>query len=200
MTKPDLLKHIADTAYNVGFGAKKHFATYDITDKVPAVIGFASTAIGIFSLFVDWLATKVFSAAFIVLGVLGISIALYDHKKAEYAEVGQKLTQLFNKLKALYFNVKAAKDADLPELERQLAALEEEYGKTGISDQILFSGWFAHYKFFWEHQIDWINEQKHFKFFRDKLPLSFTLSVGVIVAAVIVLLVICWLRTPVVTP
>ncbi|MEK7757209.1 MAG: SLATT domain-containing protein, partial [Planctomycetota bacterium] len=130
MTKPDLLKHIADTAYNVGFGAKKHFATYDITDKVPAVIGFTSTAIGIFSLFVDWLATKFFSAAFIVLGVLGISIALYDHKKAEYAEVGQKLTQLFNKLKALYFYVKAANDSDLPAFERQLGLIEEEYAMT----------------------------------------------------------------------
>jgi hypothetical protein len=196
MTKPDLLKHIADTAYNVGFGAKKHFATYDITDKVPAVIGFASTAIGIFSLFVDWLATKFFSAAFIVLGVLGISIALYDHKKDKYAEVGQKLTQIFNKLKALYFNVKAASDSELPELERQLASIEEEYAKTGISDQILFSGWFAHYKFFWEHQIDWIDEQKHFTLFRDKLPLSFTFSAGVTMAAVIVAIIIHWLRTP----
>lgn len=34
MRRDDLLKHIADTGYNVGFGAKKHFATYDITDKV----------------------------------------------------------------------------------------------------------------------------------------------------------------------
>jgi hypothetical protein len=190
MTKPDLLKHIADTAYNVGFGAKKHFATYDITDKVPAIIGFTSTAIGIFSLFVDWLATKFFSAAFIVLGVLGISIALYDHKKAEYADTGQKLTHIFNRLKALYFNVKAAKDSDLPEYERQLSIIEEEYTKTGISDQILFSGWFAHYKFFWEHQIEWIDEQKHFQLFRDKLPLSFTLSAGVVTAAIIVIIIV----------
>jgi hypothetical protein len=197
MTKPDLLKHIADTAYNVGFGAKKHFATYDITDKVPAVIGFASTAIGIFSLFVDWLATKFFTAAFIVLGVLGITIALYDHEKDKYAEVGQKLTQMFNKLKALYFNVKAASDSELHELEGQLASIEEEYAKTGISDQILFSGWFAHYKFFWEHQIDWIDEQKHFKFFQDKLPLSFTFSAGIIIATVIVAIVIHWVRAPV---
>ena len=31
MTKEVLLKRIAESAYNVGFGAKKHFATYDIT-------------------------------------------------------------------------------------------------------------------------------------------------------------------------
>ena len=32
MDKDDLLKHIAETGYNVGFGAKLHFATYDIVD------------------------------------------------------------------------------------------------------------------------------------------------------------------------
>src|ERR1035437_3257855 len=106
MTKQDLLKRIADTAYNVGFGAKKHFATYDITAKVPGFIGFVSTAVGVFGLVFDLLSTKTLSAAFIVLGIMGISITLYDHKKEKYAEAGTKLTQIFNRLKALYFNVK----------------------------------------------------------------------------------------------
>ena len=52
MDKNDLLKHIAETGYNVGFGAKLHFATYDIVDKTPGLIGFISTAVGIFSLFI----------------------------------------------------------------------------------------------------------------------------------------------------
>lgn len=185
MTKEDLLKHIAETAYNVGFGAKKHFATYDITDKVPSVIGFTSTAIGILSLYIDSVATKHFSAAFIILGVLGISITLYDHKKERYAEVGSELTRLFNNLKILYFNVKAAKESELPELERQLKSIESEFSKTGISDQILLSGWLAHYKFFWEHQIEWIDEQKHFRFFQDKVPLSLVVSVGLVIAGII---------------
>ncbi len=191
MRRDDLLKHIADTGYNVGFGAKKHFATYDITDKVPAMIGFVSIAIGILALFIDWLAAKHFAAAFIILGVLGISISLYDHKKESYADAGRKLTKLFNRLKQLYFNVKAASDSELPEFERQLKLIEDEYSQIGMTDQILFSGWFAHYKFFWEHQIDWIDEQKHFKFFRDKLPLSFMLAVGLIVVGVIIAIVAC---------
>ena len=76
MTKQDLLKNIADTAYNVGFGAKKHFATYDITAKVPGFIGFVSTAVGVFGLVFDLLSTKTLSAAFIVLGIMGICITL----------------------------------------------------------------------------------------------------------------------------
>lgn len=185
MTKSDLLRNIAETAYNVGFGAKKHFATYDITDKIPSVIGFVSIAIGIFGLVVDSLAAKIPSAALVVLGVLGIVITLYDHKKEQYAESGRQLTKLFNDLKNLYFNVKAADESRVPELQNQLIAIEQQASKIGISDQILFSGWLAHYKFFWEQQIEWIEEQKKFTFFRDKVPLSLTLSAAIVLAAII---------------
>ena len=195
MTKQDLLKRIADTGYNVGFGAKKHFATYDITAKVPGFIGFVSTAVGVFGLVFDLLSTKTLSAAFIVLGIMGISITLYDQKKEKYAEAGTKLTQIFNRLKALYFNVKAAQEIDLAKFEQELESIEVDYGKIGISDQMLFSGWLAHYKFFWEHQIDWIDEQKHFKFFRDKLPLSFTAS-ALLAFVIVVLVIIHWFCKP----
>lgn len=195
MTKSDLLRNIAETAYNVGFGAKKHFATYDITDKVPSVIGFVSIAIGIFGLVVDSLAAKIPSAALVVLGVLGVVITLYDHKKEQYAENGRQLTKLFNDLKNLYFNVKAADESHVPELQTRLTAIEQQASKIGISDQILFSGWLAHYKFFWEQQIEWIDEQKKFTFFRDKVPLSFTLSAAVIGIAIIGFLVSHFCRT-----
>jgi len=185
MNQTDLLRCIAEAAYNIGFGAKKHFATYDITDKVPAVIGFASTAIGIYSLFVDALAKNWVSATFITLGILGLSIAFYDHKKEHYAEAGAKLTEIFSRLKRLYFEAKSAVDADLPRLQSELEALEKEAAAYGISDQILFSGWFAHYKFFWEQQIEWVDEQKHFRFWRDKIPLSLIVSVVLLIAAVI---------------
>jgi hypothetical protein len=187
MTKQDLLKRITDTAYNVGFGAKKHFATYDIIAKVPGSIGFVSTAVGVFGLVYDSLSTKSLSAAFIVLGIMGICITIYDRKKEKYAEAGNKLTQIFNRLKSLYFNVKAAQETDLLKFEQELDSIESEYSKIGISDQMLFSGWLAHYKFFWEHQIDWIDEQKHFRLFRDKLPLSFTASIAALIIAIIVI-------------
>lgn len=191
MTRQDLLRNIAETAYNVGFGAKKHFATYDITDKIPAVIGFVSVAMGIFGLVFESLAAKLPSATLVALGVLGMVIALYDHKKDQYAKCGAELTHLFNELKRLYFNVKSATESDLPALEQKFMAIEAEYSKLGISDQILFSGWFAHYKFFWEQQIDWIEEQKRFTVFRDKIPLTFTASIALLAIAGIVVLLAC---------
>ena len=51
---------------------------------------------------------------------------------------------------------------------------------------IMFATWFAHYKFFWEQQIAWIDEQRKFGFFRDKVPLTFWISL--IVMVIIILL------------
>lgn len=95
----------------------------------------------------------------------------------EYEDAAKKITKVFNELKHLYFKVKSATDAQLPALESELQELETKYYQYSISKQILFSDWYAHYKFFWQHQIDWIDEQKHFSFFRDKIPLSFSLPV-----------------------
>lgn len=52
MNNDDLLRHIAETAYNVGYGAKMHFSTYDIVDKTPGLISFFSMAFGVFSLYI----------------------------------------------------------------------------------------------------------------------------------------------------
>ncbi len=43
MSQVALLKNIAETGYNVGFGGRKHWATYDIVEKVPGFIGFLGT-------------------------------------------------------------------------------------------------------------------------------------------------------------
>lgn len=113
MKKEDLLKQIADVAYNVGFGAKKHFATYDIVEKAPGLISFSSMAVGIFGLVIDILSAKSLSAAFLVLGIAGFYIERYNEDKDKYAEKGSDLTQLFNELKTLYYKVKSSSDDDL---------------------------------------------------------------------------------------
>lgn len=174
MTKDDLLKDIAETGYNVGFGAKRHFATYDITQKVPSVVGFVSIAIGILALFNEALTAKWLSASLIILGVLAICISVYDQRKEKYAEVGSKLTSVFNRLRTLYYSVKGATNSQLPAFTAELISIQTELADIAICDQILGSNWYAHYKFFWEHQIDWIDEQKKFRFWRDKIPLTAT--------------------------
>ncbi|CAG34970.1 unknown protein [Desulfotalea psychrophila LSv54] len=177
MNKEDLLKHIAETGYNVGFGAKKHFATYDIVEKTPGFISFFSMAFGIYALAFEGLSTKFLSASFVVLGIVGLYISLYDHKKTAYESYGIKLTQLYNDLAKLYRKTKNSDGSDIEILENQLSQLQGEYYSSCQSKQILFSDWYAHYKFFWQHQIDWVDEQKHFSFLRDKIPLTFSLFV-----------------------
>jgi len=185
MEREDLLRAVAEAGYNVGFGAKRHLSTYDMVAKLPGVIGFVSLAIGIFGLFIDYLSAKSFSALFIVFGVAGIQVNQYETKKEEYSIAGKKLTELFNRLKVLYFNVKAADDTDLEGYEADLRTIEAEFNEKSLSDQILFSNWFAHYKFFWEQQIGWIEEQKKFRFLRDKVPLTLILTILIAVFAVL---------------
>lgn len=177
MKKDELLKHIAVTGYNVGFGAKKHFATYDIVNKTPGLISFFSLAFGIYGLVLDSLSIKFLSASFVILGIMGLYISFYDSKKGDYENSGKELTKLFNQLSKLYSNVKNADDNSLGQYEQELCNIENQYYENCKSNQILFSDWYAHYKFFWQHQIDWVNEQKNFTFLRDKVPLTFLIFV-----------------------
>lgn len=184
MRKDQLLKSIADTAYNVGFGGRKHWATYDIVDKVPGLIGFLSTAFGIFALIYDKLSEKSLSAAFIVFGLIALYITFYEPNKSKYAASANKLTTLFNALRDLYRTVQSHPIDDVDVYVDQLHLIEKDYYDTCISKQILFSDWYAHYKFFWQYQIDWLDEQKKFKLFRDKLPLSFMFWMVVLLGGV----------------
>lgn len=184
MTKDDLLKAIAETGYNVGFGAKKHFATHDLVEKVPGWISFLSMVFGVYALAFDGLSTKFLSATFVVLGVVGLYVSFYNNEKADYEKRAVKLTQLFNQLKTLYFNTKSEQSQDLSTHISEHQRLETEYYSNCLTKQILFSDWYAHYKFFWQHQIEWIDEQKKFKFLRDKVPLSFSVVfISIIICA-----------------
>jgi hypothetical protein len=186
MNRSDFLKCIAETGYNVGFGAKKHFATYDLVEKSPGWISFISIAFGIYSLAFKELSTSFLSASFAVLGVVGLYVSMYDAKKSDYEKAGVELTKIYNQLRALYYSVQSKSDSDdLTNLISEYQQLESQYYSVGLSKQILFSDWYAHYKFFWQHQIEWVDEQKKFSFFRDKVPLSFYMFLVVLIVMAI---------------
>lgn len=119
MDKNLFLRSIAETGYNVGFGGRKHWATYDIVDKVPGLIGFGSMAFGIYALVYDELSAKYLSAALLVLGLIGLYISFYDHKKVEYEKSANKLTCLYNQLRDLYRQVESSPSV-LPEHQEKL--------------------------------------------------------------------------------
>ena len=175
MDKDGLLKSIAETGYNVGFGAKKHFATFDMVDKLPGVIGFVGLAVGILSLVFEPLSAKLPSACLAILGVTALYISFYDHSKLEYERIGKQLIQLFNELRDLYRATKAG--GDVTTGLATLQDIEKRYYAVAISNQIPVSDWYAHYKFFAQTQIDWIDEQKHFTW-RDKVPLSLRIAIA----------------------
>ena len=121
MKRDDLLKCIAETGYNVGFGAKKNLATYDLVEKLPGWISFVSIAFGIYSLVFDALSTKFLSATFTLVGVIGLYVIMYDAKKNEYKTAGDELTKIYNQLRTLYYSVQGKSNSD------DLTFLIEEY-------------------------------------------------------------------------
>lgn len=107
MDQTGLLKSIATAGYNVGFGAKKHFATYDIVEKAPGWIGFISSAVGVFALIYDPLSEKLPSAILIILGICTFYINPYKSK--EYDTEGRKILKIFADLRDLYQDVKGGR-------------------------------------------------------------------------------------------
>lgn len=178
MKRETLLKLIAETAYNAGYGAKRHFATYDIIEKLPGWVALLSAAAAILALFIPAMEAKWVSATFIIISIGAGNILLYDRDKTKYAEVGTVLTERFHELRVLYHEVKSQPDGiDLPDHAKRHAAIQAAVLKTNFAKQIFLSDWYAHYKFFWQQQTGWIDEQLKFTLFRDKLPLSFTTAV-----------------------
>ncbi|WWW13110.1 SLATT domain-containing protein (plasmid) [Arcobacter cryaerophilus gv. pseudocryaerophilus] len=183
MTKEDLLKQIAESGYNIGFGAKKSFATFDIVDKIPGILNFCALAIGILALVIDELNIKIVSASLIIFGVIGIYISKYDDKKDEYATSGSKITEMFNELKSLYHLVKAkSDDTNFDEDISKMKEIEDKFYSITIPKQILFSDWYAHYKFFWQWatHIKWLESELKLTFWENKIPLSFLVFIGVV--------------------
>lgn len=195
MYRDGLLTSIAETGYNVGFGAKKNFATHDIVRTAPRLIGYISLAVGVIALIFEPLNAKGVAAALVVLGIASVYITLYDHNKVEYAKEGERLTALFYQLRDLYRDVKASGDqTDLTAYRERFDRIQQEFLSFSQSDQIFLSDWYAHYKFFWQNQIEWIDEQKQFRFWRDKIPLSATLALISLAIASVGLVV--WRVTP----
>lgn len=188
MNKDALLKTIAETGYNVGYGARKTFATFDIAEKGPGWIGFLSLSFGIFALFKDELAAKVPSAILLIAGVCSLYIGFY--RSSEYETTAKHLLKLQNRLRDLYRRVQSG--SDTAEAQKELEAIEAEYYSITISKQIFLSDWYAHYKFFAQSQIDWINEQKNFKFWKDMIPLSGKITIITLLIAIIIASIICF--------
>lgn len=181
MDKDGLLRTIAEIGYNAGFGARKTFATYDIVEKAPGWIGFFSFAIGTFALVFDQLAAKVPSALLLIAGVGSLYFGSY--RCSEYEATAKQLLGIQNRLRNLYRSVQAG--ADVNAAKTELDVIERDYHSITVSRQVFLSDWYAHYKFFGQTQIGWMDEQIHFGFWKDKIPFSAKVAMAVAVVVAI---------------
>lgn len=188
MKREELLKQIAETGYNVGYAAKKHFATVDVVDKIPGWISFISLAIGVFALVNAVLGEKYVAATLVVSAVAALYMSFYD--KTQYASVGKELTGYFHELRTHYALVKSLPaDVDATPYLAEYIRIRTASNQLGLSKQIFLSDWVAHYKFFWQQQIGWLDDELHFTFWRDKIPLTMSITGGVAIIVPAVVLV-----------
>ncbi|MDP4095643.1 SLATT domain-containing protein [Paenibacillus sp. P96] len=171
MNKDDFLKLIATRGYNVYFGAKKHFATYDIIEKLPRGLALFGVFIGVWQLWKpDFQFNDIISFMLVLAGIYAYTITQYDSEKKSYNEAAVKLVQIHNELHSLYLSVKSSNANSFENEETRLQELMDQYYSVSKSKQIFFSHTFAHFKFFGESQIQWMDEQLHFTFWSDKIP------------------------------
>lgn len=186
MNKDYLLRSLAENGYNVLFGAKKHFATFDIVEKIPGVFATFSLLIGVWQIYrPSFTYNSEISLILIFLSIIALTISLYNSEKERYREIGTQLTVIHNKLRTLYYRVKLSQEETFQSEEVEMERLLEEYYRINISKQILLSDWYAHYKFFFQAQHEWINEQKAFTW-RDKVPVSFRFTVALLIIVIII--------------
>lgn len=172
--KDELLKELAINGYNVGFGAKKNFATYDIISKVPGIIGLIGLLIGVGQLaYPDSPFNTGISTVLVMASIVALTINPYLENKEKYNERGVEMTQLYNQLRQLYLDVKGSSATEFEIEVLEMEAIMGRFYQISMSSQIFGSDWYAHYKFFSQHQIEWIDEQKRFRFWKDKVPTSF---------------------------
>lgn len=195
MNKESLLKEIATNGYNVGIGAKKNFASYDILIKLPSWVGFVSLSIGVLQLGYDSLGgNKELSAFLIIISVAIMYLNCFNAKIDDFNEEGIRLTKIFNSLRLLYFKVKDSDNEDYNTESNELSEILNEYYSKSITKQVFMSQWYAHYKFFYEMQIDWVDEQLNFKFIKDKVPASIKIIVSTTIIAILIYAIYEYIR------
>lgn len=185
MEKQALLKLIAEKAYDVGFGAKKHFASYDIICKMPYWISFFVLAAGVIQMgYPDFPCNKEISIGLIIVSIASVFLNKYSEAKDIYNQSGISITQQFNELKKLYFTVRSSTKTDFVDEENLLNKIESSFYNVSVSKQVFMSDWYAHIKFFYQFNIDWIDEELHFKFLKDKVPGSIRIFIKGLVALI----------------
>lgn len=191
MNKQTLLSIIAENGYNVGFGAKKTFATFDIVEKVPNLLGLIIFIVGVIQLrFPGYKHNNDISVILICISAAVLYINFYNTEKSKYEKVGIEITEIYYHLRDIYYSVKNSSEENFDEQYKEVKEIMNKFYEISITKQILFSDWYAHYKFFVQMQYEWINEQKKFSLFKDMIPKSLIVVLIFSVAFIVIFVVV----------
>ncbi|WPO78202.1 SLATT domain-containing protein [Flavobacterium sp. KACC 22761] len=191
MNQNDFLNTLAQKGYDIGFGAKKNFSSYDIINKLPSWVGFISLAIGIVQIAYENIAfNKELSILLIFVGIAIVYIDVFKDKADDYNNEGIRLTRIFNATRDLYYLAKGDNNFVYQNYDVRYQALLNDFYSNTLSKQVFMSQWFAHYKFFYEMQVGWIEEELKLKFFKDKVPNS--LKTLILIIFIIILICISY--------
>src|SRR5690625_4956824 len=104
MNRNLFLKQLAENGYNIIYGARKHFSTYDTIVKMPGRIAFITLAIGIGQIYKPSFAynTEV-SLLLIIASVTVLMISQYSSEKYSYRVVGNKLIKINYDIRIIYY-------------------------------------------------------------------------------------------------
>lgn len=179
MGKEFLLKTIAEKAYNIGFGAQIHFASYNIYCKIPRLLSLLTVLVGVVQLLSLYNENttinckECISAGLIFIGILALLLDAGGKEKEQYNIIGKRITLLFNELHLMYNEVKFLdEEIKVITYKERLEEIEKEFQDIAISNQAQFP--FIHIYtnilfFYGGLQIDWIDEQLNFRL-KDKFP------------------------------
>lgn len=188
MNNDKLKNYIAKTAYNIGFGAKKNFASFDIVNNLNEYISILSMIIGVLALVFEIFNAKIISATLLIFGIIGLYINKFDKGVEEYEKYGVLYLKLYNQLYLLYTEVDASNDISRKEILEKVKYIEEEFYNNRMSKQVYFSDFLAHFKFYYQFQTEWIVKELNLTFWNDKIPNS--LKIIMILSLIIVLIVL----------
>lgn len=189
--RDSIKKQSAQLGYSVGFGARRHFATFEIVDKVPTYFGVITFAFGI--IFLKYPNSELSDLIAVLTSIVGGAIVylnFYSNDKDKYAEIGKKLIKLYNQTFSIYEKAKTCDEVELNNLDLELRAINDELQNIAIHKQVFFSNEFAHFKLFGESQSDWFVDELKLTFWKDKVPAIWRVYFVVFVIVVAILLVL----------
>ncbi|MBU8803368.1 SLATT domain-containing protein [Bacillus spizizenii] len=199
MEKRTIKKSIAQTAYNIGFGGKKHFLTYDIYRVFPRLISILTTIIGVFQLSIWYESINndkgkdFFSISIIAIGIIGLVLDLISDNKEKYNLAGRELLDYFNELRDMYNLIdNDVSDEILQSTEQRRKEIVIEAKHISISNQAILTHWLTNISFFKSMQSQWIVKELDLKF-KDKYPfLHFETIIFILIFILVVKFLLCF--------